>query len=524
MEPRRNRYDVVVIGAGLGGLTCGGLLAREGYSVLVVDQRPVPGGVCHSYQRQAFTVDIGPHLLSGCGVGWPVHRVLSALGVEDEVEFLPVDPLARTVFPGYEGLLPPNFEELVDRLAERFPEERPRMLMLFREMLQMYAEIDDLPTTFGLWDYLKVPVTHPIFIKYPNKTFSAMMDDFLLDDELKAIIAGLWVYFGLPPSQISAVFWTVVMMSYFLGGGFYPKGGIGRLSEALVKGLEKQGGEFLPSTRAERVVVRNSRVTGVELADMGFRWLADGRLSPQADRTLRKTFAIAADTVVSNADARLTMERLVGREYLPARYMAELRAMKPSLSLIKIALGVEGPVPDALAYHDTVLFDTYDMDAVYRRMHADLPDAPCDITIPSVTDPGVAPSNCHCVYLWNYAPYDAADDWRTVEGQVADRMIAWTERRHWPDLSRRLVFRDVMTPWTLRQYTLSTQGAPYGWTFTPSQIGFNRPQPRTPIRNLFLAGHWTTPGAGVAGVVLSGERTAEIVIAREGWALWRKSA
>ncbi|MFQ6059501.1 MAG: phytoene desaturase family protein [Anaerolineae bacterium] len=522
-EPKRDKYDVVVIGAGLGGLTCGALLAQEGMSVLVVDQRPVPGGVCHSYQRQGFSMDVGPHLLSGCGQGWVVHKLLATLGVEQEVEFLPVDPLAQAIFPGYAVEIPPNYEAFAERLAQRFPEEKPRLLMLFREMLQMYVEIDDLPSTFSLWDFLKVPVTHPIFAKYPSRTFAQMMDDFLLDDQLKAVLSALWVYFALPPSQISAVFWTVVMMSYFLGGGHYPRGGIGQLARALAQGLQKQGGELLLSTMAEKIVVRQGRAVGVELADVGYRWLPDGHLSPEADRPAEGRFTVQAETVVSNADARQTFMRLVGQEHVGGRYLQALQQMEPSLSLFKIALGVEMDLPTEMAYHDTVLFDTYDMDAIYEGMRAGLPQAPCDITVPTVTDPGLAPEGHHCLYLWNYTPYDAVEDWRAAEPGVAQAMIQAVER-HIPGLSEHIVLQDVMSPWALQRYTLSSQGAPYGWTFTPGQMGFNRLQPRTPIKGLYLAGHWTTPGAGVAGVVMSGQRTAGIVLAREGWSLWRRSA
>ena len=96
---RSDAYDVVVIGAGLAGMTAGALLAQQGMRVLVADHRPYPGGVCHSFQREGFTFDVGPHLLSGCGDGWVVDQLLRRIGGREKVEFLPVDPLARGVSP-----------------------------------------------------------------------------------------------------------------------------------------------------------------------------------------------------------------------------------------------------------------------------------------------------------------------------------------------------------------------------------------------------------------------------------------
>ncbi|MFQ6016030.1 MAG: phytoene desaturase family protein [Anaerolineae bacterium] len=522
LGPSKDSYDVIVVGAGLAGLTCGALLAKDGMSVLVVDQRPVPGGVCHSYQRGGFTFDVGPHLLSGCAPGWVVHSLLTSLGVEGEAEFIPVNPLARAIFPNYEVDIPANYQSFTELLAGRFPQEKQRLLMLFREMGQMYADVDALPASFSLWDYLKVPVNHPIFTKYPSKTFAQMVDQFLLDDELKSVVSALWVYFGLPPSKISAVFWTVVMMSYFVGGGFYPRGGIGRVAQALAKGLENQGGELLLNTMAERIMVEDRRAVGVELVDVSARWLPDGRLAGQ--EAIGERFVVTADTVVSGADARLTFERLVGEEHLPSSYRQALRRMEPSLSLIKVALGVDMDLESAgVTHHDTIFFDTYDMDQVYHRMRAGLPEGPCDMTVPTVTDPTLAPSGQHCLYLWNYVPFHATENWQEEGPPIAARMISWAGQ-HIPGLEEHIVVQDVTTPETMQRYVLTTEGAPYGWAFTPGQMGFNRLQPRTPIKGLFLTGHWTTPGAGVAGVVMSGQRTVEIIRAREGFQLWRKSA
>ncbi|MBI2873285.1 MAG: NAD(P)/FAD-dependent oxidoreductase [Chloroflexi bacterium] len=521
--PRSDAYDVVVIGAGLAGMTAGALLAQNGMRVLVADHRPSPGGVCHSFQRDGFTFDVGPHLLSGCGDGWVVDKVLRRIGGREKVEFLSVDPLARVTFPELSFDLPARGEEFLETISQRFPSESRQLGMLYREMLAMYQEVDQLPHSFGIWQYLKVPVNQPIFMKYPSKTYQASMDDFLLDPRLKAAIASLWVYFGLPPSRISAVFWTIVMMTYFLGGGFYPKGGLAQLARAFAAGLENSGGELLLNSRAERIMVSRGRVEGVQFRDVSGQWLPGG-MAAGPDAPAGETFVVKADHVVSAGDAVSTFLDMVGEEHLPGGFVKGLRRSEPSLSLVKVALGVEmDMVAAGFGRHDTVVYDSYDMDAVFARMRSGLPDAPCDVTIPSVTDPSLAPKGAHTVYLWNYAPYSATQDWQATGEKVAEQFIGWMDARA-PGFARAVRQRLINTPQTFREYALTVDGAPYGWAFTPKQMGFNRLQPRTPIKGLYLAGHWTTPGAGVAGVVMSGERTADIVAAKEGFALWRKSA
>ncbi len=521
--PSSDSYDVVVIGAGLAGMTAGAMLAQHGMRVLVADHRPSPGGVCHSFQREEFTFDVGPHLLSGCGDGWVVDQVLRRIGGRDRVEFLPVNPLARVVFPEHAFDIPADGEALLDILSEHFPGERGQLGMLYREMLAMYREVDELPHTFGIWQYLKVPVNQPIFLKYPSKTYQDAMDAFLLDPRLKAAMASLWVFFGLPPSRISAVFWTVVMATYFLGGGCYPKGGLGNLAQAFASGLEQCGGELLLNTRAEQIMVSKGRVTGVNLKDVTGRWLPDGRAAG-TNGTSGESFQVKATHVVSTGDAMGTLLNLVGEEHLPRKLVKGLGKMEPSLSLVKVALGVDMDLAAAgFGRHDTVIYDSYDMDGVFSRMMSGLPDAPCDVTVPSVTDPSLAPQGAHTVYLWNYVPYSEARDWQATGGEVAKRFVKWMDDRA-PGFAGAVRQQVVATPETLREFALTVDGAPYGWAFSPKQMGFNRLQPRTPIKGLYLSGHWTTPGAGVAGVVMSGERTADIVAAKEGFALWRKSA
>ena len=522
MNIPKERYDAVVIGAGIGGLSCGALLAKEGLEVLVIDQRPVGGGVCHTFTREGYTLDVGPHLLSGCGPNGVVTQQLKALGALEEVEFVTVSPLAQMIFPDHTVAVPPDYEAFAQLLEEHYPGTRGSMLMLFREMQQVYEEIWDLPSSFGLGKFLKIPVTHPIFMKNLNFTYERMMGDFIHDAQQQAILAGLWVYFALPPSLISALFWSVVMMAYFLDGGHVARGGLSRLTAAYVRGLEKHGGHLLTSALVERIHVDRGRVAGVTVRDVSDRWDAAGRFVGGGEGT-GETARIETETVISNADAYQTITRLVGREHFREKYLSKVSSAEPTLSLIKVSLGVEMSLPESMRIHDTVIYDSYDMDAVYSRMKAELPNAPCDITISTVSDPTLAPEGGHIIHLWNYAPFDGVD-WSQSEGQVVDTLIASAER--WlPGLRDGIRVKAVMTPQTMVEHALTRKGAPYGWTFTPQQMGINRLQPRTPIKGLFLSGHWTTPGAGVAGVAMSGENSAKIVVEEKGKRyLWRKSA
>ena len=126
----KDKYDVIVIGAGIGGLSAAGLTAKAGKSVLVVDQRPEPGGVCYSFVRNGYTFDVGPHLLSGCGQEGVVTNQLKALGVADSVEFLDVNPLANIILPDFSMEVPSDTKQFVENLCKEFPDNRSGIEML----------------------------------------------------------------------------------------------------------------------------------------------------------------------------------------------------------------------------------------------------------------------------------------------------------------------------------------------------------------------------------------------------------
>lgn len=518
----KDKYDVIVIGAGIGGLSAAALTAKAGKSVLVVDQRPGPGGVCHSFERDGYIFDVGPHLLSGCGVDGVVNQQLRELGVADSVEFLDVNPLANLRLPDFSVEIPADTSKFIDNLSKQFPDNRSGIEMLFREMQQTYEEMNDLPSTFSLMQFLKVPVTHPVFMKYPNQTFSTMAEDFVMDEKIQAAISGFWSYFGIPPSNMSALFWAAVVMGYLNQGGHVAKGGSANLGRAYVKGLEKHGGEFLPEHQVDEIMVENGLATGVKLHSIYGRWGSHGKYI--GNEKNGKTIPIKADAIISNADASTTLGSMLPPSTLSDKYLDKLKEQEESPSLIKISLGVKMNIPDEMKYHDTIIYDSYNMDEVFAKMSNEVPDSSVDITIPSLTDPSLAPDGCHVIHLWNYAPFKVSESWDKIAGSVADKMIESAEKLL-PGLKDAIEVKLIMTPSAMQKYAQTKNGAPYGWTFSPSQIGVNRLQPRTPIKNLLLAGHWTTPGAGIAGVAMSGSNTAKIVLSEmDKKYFWRKSA
>jgi prolycopene isomerase len=126
LQPTRDRYDVVVVGGGMAGLTAGALLACNGMQVLVVDANYKPGGVCRTLEASGYAIDLGVHLISGCNRDGPfgpgtVFSILERLGVSDQCELIQVDPFYTARLPGQSLVVPAGREAYVEAYSTAFP-------------------------------------------------------------------------------------------------------------------------------------------------------------------------------------------------------------------------------------------------------------------------------------------------------------------------------------------------------------------------------------------------------------------
>jgi phytoene dehydrogenase-like protein len=133
--------------------------------------------------------------------------------------------------------------------------------------------------------------------------------------------------------------------------------------------------------------------------------------------------------------------------------------------------------------------------------------------LPSLHDPSLAPAGHGALTLLTYRPYDSVKDWSGERARMEEVMIKKAEGIL-PGLGSKIKVRDFASPQTLEHYTYASSGGPYGWDFTPDQVGIARLQPITPIENLLLAGHWTTPGGGTPTAMYSGLLTSRKVLRR----------
>ena len=153
----KERYDVIVIGSGLGGLTCGALLAKNGFNTLILEQHTAPGGYCTSFKRKGFTFDAAVHFLEGLGDGGLFYRMLSALEIEKELEYYRMDPLYKVVYPDESIAIPADLNEYIALLSSKFPAEKQGITKLFDTVEKLMMELMRLPMSLKIWDLALFP-------------------------------------------------------------------------------------------------------------------------------------------------------------------------------------------------------------------------------------------------------------------------------------------------------------------------------------------------------------------------------
>ncbi len=458
-------HDVIVIGAGVGGLTCAAFLARRGLDVLVAEQASTVGGCCSSFSSDGFVFDAAVHHVSGGGPRSLVGRALAEAGAR--VDFVHLDPMDTLVWPDVRFEVPGHWEQLIAALVRAFPHQASGLERTFAELLRLYRAV------------LGNPGGQAIFERWVDKTFFDFVTAFLDDERLVRVLSGQWGYLGAPPQRLSAVGMSQMLVNYWRDGAHYPRGGTQAIPDALVAAIEANGGSVRVSRGVRRILLDGTRAVGVEFA---------------GGSTAR------ARWVVSNVDVPQTVTRLLDGA-VPPEYQAEVAALEVSAPFFLVYLGIGDGFPIAR------------LPRGFYHLERRLGGAWLYVSSASEVDPTLAPAGKHCITV--VVSLDEADAtvgaWKDVKDAKIRQVVALLDTFA-PGLARQVeVARSAHPPIPARR-TSNFCGAPYGWAVTPAQSGPRRLASDTPIRNLHLTGHWTTPGPGVCAVIASGWRTASRIL------------
>lgn len=498
---KKDEYDVIIIGAGIGGLAAAAMLARNGKKVLVLEKNSVAGGYAVNFKRGDFNFDASLHLIDGFNEDGYIYENLKECGIIDKVKLLKPKYLYRSIYPDFDIRVPQvNVEEYIEILASHFPQEHENIKNLFKIMRQLTSEIPgflNAQLSFGLKKLLSI-FQYPSLVKYSGKTFQDMLDKFLRDYRLRAIISQLWPFFGLPPSQLASFYYAFPFCDYLSNGGYYFQGGAEALTNSFLSSIEEYGGEVYLRNKVKKIIIKNKSAQGV---------------------IVDKNEFIKGNFIISNIDARETFLSLIGEEALPKRYIYKTKQLKHSISAFQVYLGLNCDLKEK-GYTDYENFynPSYDIERQFSvcMTSYNAKDFFYCLTIYSNLDTSVSPKGKSVVGISTLSNYDlwiglSKEEYKEQKQRFAQDLIRQAEKLI-PNLSLYIEKMEVATPLTMERYTGNYKGAIYGWSQILSQSGNNRLKNRTPISNIYLTGAWTQIGGGISAVITSGALAAKMIL------------
>jgi len=516
--PQKKRRKVVVIGAGIGGLTAAALLAHRGYQVLVCDQAIVPGGCASTFERRGFTFDVGATQVAGLEPGGIHHRLFSELGIELPAA-LPCDPACAVYLPG-------ETEPIrVWRDPQRWQTEREQQFPGSETFWQLLANLfryswafqgrDPVLPPRSAWDLWQLTqAVRPDTLLTLPYTFATVGQILRLsglgnDRRLKTFLDLQLKLYSQVDTDATAMLYaaTALGVSQEPQGLYHLQGSMQTLSDRLVESLERDGGKLLMRHTVEQIHTQQGRATAVKIRSQktGEVWIE------------------SADHVVANVTTQ-NLTQLLG-EATPPSYRQRVDQLPPASGAFVLYLGVkQAAIPPDCPLH---------LQFLYRY---DRPIAENNSLFVSVSRPGDgrAPAGCTTLIAssftdtaqWNETQWNETQRNKktTISGQVAYESLKQQYTQTAIDrlaqffhlTPETILHTEAATPLTFARYTARDRGAVGGIgqrvaTFGP--FGFAN---RTPVAALWLVGDSTHPGEGTAGVSYSALTVVRQIEHQEG--------
>ena len=475
--------SVVVVGAGLGGLSAALRLAGTGRSVTVLEREPVPGGRAGVLHDQGYTFDTGPTVLTMPDL---IADALDCVGerLEDWLQLEPVSPLYRASFADGSRL---------DVHADPAAMEAEIAAVCGSDQAAGYRRYVDFVSRvyrYEMRDFIDTNMDSPLSVLTPNlarlvamggfRRLAPKVAEYLTDPRLQRVYSFQAMYAGLSPYDALAIYSVIGYMDSVAGVSF-ARGGMHAVPQALAGAAEKHGVQIRYGTEVERVELKGRRAVAVHTTG-GER--------------------IPCDAVVLNPDLPVAHRDLLGSVPWRVRHLT----YSPSCFLL---LAGSTATYDDLALHNISFGSSWR--GVFRELIDErrvMSDPSLLVSVPTVMDPGMAPAGRQSYYVLFPTPnLDADIDWADFGPRYRDVVIQTLEQRGYPGFGDAIEVEHTTTPLDWERRGME-RGAPFAAAHSFTQTGPFRPRNMWGD-NVVFAGSGTTPGVGVPMVLISGRLAAE---------------
>lgn len=513
------RYDVIVVGSGIGGLCSAALLARMGRKVCVLEQHYTAGGYTHSYERNGYEWDVGVHYIGEVHKPSSMLRRLFDVITDGQLQWAPMDAVYDRILIGDRHYdLVAGEAQFRAEMKRQFPDEAEAIDCYVARIKRVSALVPRFFAGQGMPRALARgynSIRRHMLPDYFFKTTRQVLEELTANQELISVLTGQWGDYGLPPSQ-SAFMMHAMVAKHYLEGGSYPVGGATRIAETIIPVIRRGGGEVFTYARVAEILVAGKRTVGVRLAN--------------GDR-------IDADVVISDAGLVPTVKQLLSGEAARRSGLATA-AEKLELSAAHLCLycGFKGNAQTlGLPKTNFWLYPSGDHDGNVARFTAD-ESAPMPliyISFPSAKDPSwdhrypdkstveiVAPTNPAWFRPWQGTQWGKRGaDYEAFKSHLAKRLLEALFKQM-PQLREALDFHELSTPLSTQWFQANQQGEIYGLDHGLKRFIPGAVHPATRIKGLYLTGADVVT-AGVGGALMGGVMTCCALLGWRSYQVWQ---
>ncbi|MFN4818340.1 MAG: phytoene desaturase [Ignavibacteria bacterium] len=484
---------IIVIGSGFGGLSAAIRLQAQGHQVTIVDKLDKPGGRAYVFERDGYTFDAGPTIITA---PWLIHELFEVAGkkTEEYVNIVKIDPFYNVRFEDgtifrYNG----DKDSILKQIEALNPEDvmgYHRFIKDAEKIFKAGFDLIDKPfTTIG--SMLKV--LPDLIMLRSERSVAGMVNQHIKDYRLRQVFSFHPLLVGGNPFQTTSIYALIHILEQ-RWGVWFAMGGMGALVQGLVNVFKDIGGKIQLGTEIKEIVIDDStkRAIGVLTASGEF---------------------LKADIVVSNADVGNMYMKMIPAKYRKKNTDKRMKNLHYSMSLFVMYFGTTKKYED-LAHHEIIMGPRYKelVTDIFKKKHlAD--DFSLYLHRPSATDPSLAPEGCDCWYVLSPVPHlESGTDWSVKGPEYRNRIVQYLEERYMPDLSKHIVSEHYVTPTYFQDTLNSYLGNAFGVEPILTQSAWFRPHNLSEdIPNLYVVGAGTHPGAGLPGVMSSGKIVAEMI-------------